>query len=46
MRENKLNEAVEFIRDCMEKVPFKDFDVPIKAEGAVGRSFGELKEFD
>jgi DNA polymerase-1 len=46
VRENKLNEAVEFIRDCMEKVPFKDFDVPIKAEGAVGRSFGELKEFD
>jgi len=42
--EDKLEEATVFIKGCMEQKPFDDFDVPIVAEGAVGRRFGELEE--
>ena len=41
---DKLNEAVSFIKKCMEKKPFKDFDVPLIAEASVGKTFGTLKE--
>jgi DNA polymerase-1 len=42
--ENKLNEAVEFVKSCMEAQPFEAFTVPIIAEAAAGRRFGELHE--
>jgi DNA polymerase-1 len=40
----KANEAVTFIKQCMEAQPFPGFDVPIVAEAAVGARFGEMKE--
>lgn len=42
--EDKVNEAVSLIKNCMEAKPFPDFDVPIIAEAAEGRSFGEMEE--
>lgn len=44
--EGKLNEAVNFIKKCMEEKPFLDFDVPLVAEGAVGKTFGTLKDLE
>lgn len=44
--EGKLNEAVNFIKKCMEEKPFEDFDVPLVAEGAVGKTFGTLKDLE
>ena len=43
---DKLDEAVSFVKACMEEVPFTDFDVPIIAEAAYGANFGELKEME
>jgi DNA polymerase I len=43
---DRLEESIQFIKDCMEKQPFEDFDVPIVAEGAIGTRFGELEELD
>lgn len=43
--ENKINEAVNFVKKCMEQQPFKGFDVPIIAEVEVGKTFGTLHEF-
>jgi len=43
---DKLDEAVAFVKACMEEQPFSDFDVPIIAEGAYGANFGELKEME
>jgi DNA polymerase I len=44
--EDKIVEAAEFIRQCMEETPFKDFDVPIIAEGEAGKRFGTLREME
>lgn len=44
--EEKLSEALEFVKSCMETKPFEDFDLPIVAESAVGLRFGELKEME
>ena len=43
---NKLDEAVSFVKDCMEEVPFSEFDVPIIAEAAYGTNFGDLIEVE
>ncbi|MFX4263103.1 bifunctional 3'-5' exonuclease/DNA polymerase [Pelotomaculum propionicicum] len=43
---DKLQEAVNFIKTCMEAQPFPEFDVPIIAEAAVGTRFGSLKEME
>lgn len=40
----KVDEAVAFIKACMEGKPFAEFDVPIVAEAAAGDNFGNLKE--
>jgi len=40
----KVQEAVNFIKSCMEAQPFPEFDVPIVAEAAVGDTFGSLIE--
>jgi len=42
--EHKVDEAIKFIKECMEERPFEEFDVPIVAEGAMGIRFGELEE--
>jgi DNA polymerase-1 len=44
--ENRVNEAVIFIKNCMETRPFEEFSVPIVAEASVGKRFGELREID
>jgi DNA polymerase-1 len=44
--EDKVNDAVRFIKECMEAKPFPEFDVPIVAEAAGGASFGDLKELE
>ena len=43
---DKLNEAVSFIKKCMEERPFEDFDVPLVAEAAAGKTFGTLKDLE
>ena len=42
----RLDEAVVFIRACMEQQPFPDFDVPIVAEAAYGTDFGHMTEIE
>ena len=42
----RLDEAVAFIRACMEQQPFPDFDVPIVAEAACGADFGHMTELE
>jgi DNA polymerase-1 len=42
--ENRLKEAVNFIKNCMETRPFEAFSVPIVAEAAAGHRFGEMHE--
>ena len=41
---DKVEEAIVFVKGCMEQPPFDGFDVPIIAEAAVGRCFGELND--
>jgi DNA polymerase-1 len=43
--EGKVEEAVGFIKECMEAQPFSEFDVPIVVEAAVGGNFGNLNDF-
>ena len=43
---DKLKEAASFIKKCMEERPFENFDVPLVAEGAVGKTFGTLKDLE
>ncbi len=43
---DKVEEAVDYIKLCMETQPFKDFDVPIVAEASIGQSFGTMKELN
>jgi DNA polymerase-1 len=44
--ENRVNEAVIFVKNCMETRPFDVFSVPIVAEASVGKRFGELREIN
>jgi DNA polymerase-1 len=44
--EDKVSEAVIFIKKCMEIQPFPAFDVPIVADASVGRRFGEMREME
>ena len=41
---DKKDEACRIIKACMEQQPFPEFDIPLKAEGAVGFNFGNLEE--
>lgn len=43
---DKLKEAASFIKKCMEERPFEDFDVPLVAEAAAGKTFGTLKDLE
>lgn len=42
----KLNESVDFIRECMEQQPFPEFDLPLVAEASAGETFGNLEELE
>ena len=42
----KLKEAVDFVKDCMEKQPFPEFDLPLVAEASVGDTFGDMEELE
>ena len=44
--ENKLDEAVNFIRSCMEAQPFPEFDLPLVAEASFGHDFGAMEEME
>ena len=44
--EDKLTEAVTFIRRCMEEKPFPEFDLPLIAEASAGPTFGMMKELE
>lgn len=43
---DRVTEAQDFIRGCMEAQPFTEFDVPIIAEAAVGPDFGHMEEWE
>lgn len=43
---DKLEEAVSFIRGCMEEQPFPEFDLPLIAEASAGPKFGEMEELE
>lgn len=42
--EDKLKEAVTFVKTCMEETPFPGFDLPLIAEASAGKSFGAMEE--
>ena len=42
----KLDEAICFVRSCMEQIPFPGFDLPLVAEAAFGKTFGNMKEIE
>ena len=42
----RLEEAVRFIRACMETQPFPDFDLPLVAEASAGATFGTMEELE
>ncbi len=44
--EDKLTEAVSFIRTCMEEKPFPEFDLPLIAEASAGPTFGMMEELE
>lgn len=44
--EDKLSEAVAFVRTCMEAQPFPEFDLPLIAEASAGPTFGMMEELD
>lgn len=44
--EDRLTEAAAFVRACMEAQPFPEFNVPLVAEAAAGRTFGAMEELD
>lgn len=44
--EDKLSEAVTFIRACMEEKPFPEFDLPLIAEASAGSTFGMMEELE
>jgi DNA polymerase-1 len=44
--EDKLPEAVTYIKACMEAQPFPNFDIPIIAKAAVGLRFGEMRKME
>jgi len=44
--EERLHEAADYIRSCMEPQPFPEFDIPLAAEASAGRTFGTLEELE
>ncbi len=44
--EDKLDEAVSFVKSCMEVQPFPEFDLPLVAEASAGHTFGTMEELE
>ena len=44
--EDRLSEAITFVKDCMEHQPFPEFDLPLIAEASAGSTFGDMKEME
>lgn len=44
--EDKLEDAVVFLRRCMEEKPFPAFDVPLIVEVSAGTAFGIMEELE
>ena len=44
--EDRLKEAVAFIRACMEEKPFPEFDLPLIAEASAGPTCGMMEELE
>ncbi|MCD7801912.1 MAG: bifunctional 3'-5' exonuclease/DNA polymerase [Clostridiales bacterium] len=44
--EDRLSEAVDFVRACMEEQPFPEFDLPLIAEASAGHTFGNMEELE
>ena len=44
--EDRLSEAVAFVRACMEEKPFPEFDLPLVAEASAGPTFGMMEELE
>ncbi len=44
--EDRLSEAVDFVRACMEEKPFPEFDLPLVAEASAGPTFGMMEELE
>lgn len=44
--EDKLREAVKFIKGCMEAKPFEEFDLPLIAEASAGKTFGNMEDLE
>ena len=44
--DERLAEAVDFIRKCMEEQPFPAFDLPLIAEASAGTTFGKMEELE
>ena len=42
--EDRLMEAVRFIKACMEEKPFPEFDLPLIAEASAGPNFADMEE--
>ena len=44
--QDRLAEAVAFVRQCMEEKPFPEFDLPLLAEASAGPTFGTMEEWE
>lgn len=44
--EDRVHEAADYIRGCMEAKPFTGFDIPLKVEVSVGKNYGEMAELE
>ena len=44
--QDRLAEAVAFVRQCMEEKPFPEFDLPLIAEASAGPTFGTMEEWE
>ena len=42
----RLDDAVKYIRACMQEKPFPEFDLPLIAEASAGETFGSMEELD
>ncbi len=42
----RLEDAVSFIKGCMEAQPFSEFDLPLIAEASAGPTFGQMEELE
>ncbi|MCK9479279.1 MAG: bifunctional 3'-5' exonuclease/DNA polymerase [Firmicutes bacterium] len=42
----RLDEAVSYIKECMQQQPFPEFDLPLVAESSAGSTFGAMEELE